>query len=79
MADKDKEPKENLNILEDPDIVLDQEEDTLEEEFKKTKAHYDKIRNMKYVDDQYDENLDIFKTDEDPKPKKYKELNIEEK
>ena len=51
MADQ---PKDDApNILEDPDIVLDdkENEDTMEEEYKKTKAHYDKIRKMKYIDD----------------------------
>ena len=79
MADKEK-AQDAPNILEDPDIVLDDQdnEDTVEAEYKKTKAAYDKIKNSKYVDDQYDENLDIFNPEPQNKPK-YKELTIKEK
>jgi hypothetical protein len=42
MTDKDKD--QDLNILDDPDIVLDDKDDDIDDEYKKTKAHYDKIR-----------------------------------
>jgi hypothetical protein len=52
MADKPKN-HDAPNILEDPDIVLDDQEneDLMEQEYKKTKAHYDRLKKMKYVDD----------------------------
>lgn len=46
MTDK-KKAQDAPNILEDPDLVLDDKdnEDTAEDEYKKTKAAYDKIKN----------------------------------